>query len=191
MVGFPSAFPGLDTKILTGNPVREDLFPLRAVAYAAQQPLRVLVVGGSLGAKVFNEVIPLAFKILPEITRPMLWQQTGAPLFAATEAHVQACGIQAKVSAFIENMAEAYAWADLVICRAGALTVAELSLIGKPAIFVPLPQAVDDHQTKNAEEADQCGGAMWVPQSEFTPENLADLLNDIVKDPSKLSDMAA
>ncbi len=190
LTGFPSVFEGYDNKIVTGNPVREDLVPLRALPYELHNPLHVLVIGGSLGAQVFNEVIPQALKKLGDDVEIDLWQQTGAKHFVETEERFKQLNVNAKVTAFIDNMNEAYLWADLIICRAGALTVAELTLIGKPAIFVPYPYAVDDHQTKNAMTADHSGGAILLSQYDLTPEYLANLLKDLVQQPMKLQGMA-
>lgn len=191
LTGFPSVFEDYVNKVVTGNPVRADLLPLRDMTYKAHYPLHILVIGGSLGAQIFNEVIPQTLKNLGKDVKLDVWHQTGAKHFEETQAHFEALGVQAKVTAFIDNMNEAYAWADLIICRAGALTVAELSLIGKPAIFVPFPQAVDDHQTKNAMEANQSGAAILLYQSDFNAENLGDLLRDFVRHPDRLEDMAA
>lgn len=191
LVGFPSSFDGYENKVVTGNPVRADLIPLAKHSFKPHFPLHILVIGGSLGAQVFNEILPQTFAKLPSSSRPLLWHQTGLKQFNETEERFKTMKVEAKVTAFIEDMNEAYAWADLVICRAGALTVAELAVIGKPAIFVPLPHAADDHQTKNAEQADQNGAGILIFQSDFTAENMANLLQDLIADPHKLTDMAA
>lgn len=192
LVGFASALPESRNRIVTGNPVREDLLPLRDIAYAPHEPLHILVVGGSLGAQVFNEIIPQCLtQLAKQQIKPEIWQQTGAKHFAETEARFATSGIAAKVTAFIDNMVDAYAWADLVICRAGALTVAELAAIGKPAVFVPYPHAVDDHQTQNAREAERKGAAILIPQAQLSVEYLTEVLADFINHPAKLQVMAA
>ncbi|RMG56650.1 MAG: undecaprenyldiphospho-muramoylpentapeptide beta-N-acetylglucosaminyltransferase [Gammaproteobacteria bacterium] len=176
LTGFPGVLPGAH---VVGNPVRDEILQLPAPAerWAGREgPLRLLVVGGSLGARVFNETLPEALARLPREDRPEVCHQAGERgLQEAVDAYRRA-GVEAEVRAFIGDMAAAYAWADLVICRAGALTVAELAAAGLPAILVPYPHAVDDHQTGNARYLAE-GGAGWLlPQTEFVPERLADLL---------------
>lgn len=190
LAGFASSFDGYENKVVTGNPVRADLLALREIPYVPHDPLRVLVIGGSLGAQVFNEVIPLCLKQLSQKSHIELWQQTGIKHFEETKKRFEALGIKAKVTAFIDDMVSAYGESDLIICRAGALTVAELALVGRPAIFVPFPGAVDDHQTKNAFEAERAGGAILIPQAEFSAENLTEVLLNFIKDKQRLSEMA-
>ena len=180
LTGFPSVFEGYPNKIVTGNPVRADLLPLRDLQYQVHHPLHILVIGGSLGAEVFNRVVPEVMQNLPV----ECWLQTGQKHFDTVKAE------HLKVTAFIDDMNAAYTWADLVICRAGALTVAELAIIGKPAIFVPYPHAVDDHQTKNALAADRAGGAVLLSQEDFNVENLKGLLQDLLHDSARLQDMS-
>jgi len=149
------------------------------------------VVGGSLGAQIFNETIPEVLKALQtQKVKISVWQQTGTKHFGPAKAKFAEYKLDAKVTAFIDDMNAAYTWADLIVCRAGALTVSELAVIGKPAIFVPFPYAVDDHQTQNAREADHAGAAILLKQTDCTVEVLADMLKSLIQDPSRLNRMA-
>lgn len=162
-----------------GNPVRGPILALPAPAerFAHRQgPLRVLVVGGSLGAQRINELLPEALAALPVDARPEVWHQTGRNHHDETVARYEALGVSARVVPFIEQMDEAYGWADWVICRAGALTVSELAIAGLPALLVPFPWAVDDHQTGNARFLEQAGAAWLIQQKDLTPEALIALL---------------
>ena len=174
------AFPGaLERATHTGNPVRPEIaaIPAPAERYARHSgPVRVLVVGGSLGAKALNDVVPKALALLPVAARPIVTHQSGARHVEALKAAYAEAGVQASTSAFVDDMAAAYAEADLVVCRAGATTVAELAVAGLPSILVPFPYAVDDHQTTNARFLADAGAAVLVPQSELTPERLAELI---------------
>jgi UDP-N-acetylglucosamine--N-acetylmuramyl-(pentapeptide) pyrophosphoryl-undecaprenol N-acetylglucosamine transferase len=181
LTGFPSAFGAMTASQHVGNPVRAEVrsLPPPAQRFAGRQgPLRVLVVGGSLGARALNDVVPQALLRLPAAERPAVWHQCGRDQQAAVAAAY--AGLPAaRVAEFIDDMAEAYAWADLVICRAGAMTIAELAAAGLGAILVPYPHAVDDHQTANARYLAEREAATLVPQSELTPERLARLLHDL------------
>lgn len=162
-----------------GNPVRGPILALPAPAerFAKRQgPLRVLVVGGSLGAQRINELLPEVLAALPADARPEVWHQTGRNHHDATVARYEALGVTARVVPFIEQMDEAYGWADWVICRAGALTVSELAIAGLPALLVPFPWAVDDHQTGNARFLEQAGAAWLIQQKDLTPDALSALL---------------
>ena len=173
------AFPGaLKRASLTGNPVRPEIAAIAAPEsrYAARSgPLRVLVVGGSLGAQALNDVVPRALALLTG-AKPVLTHQSGAQHLDSLRAAYSAAGVPAKTSAFIEDMAAAYAEADLVVCRAGATTVAEIAAAGVASVLVPYPHAVDDHQTANARFLADAGAAVLVPQSELSPERLAGVL---------------
>ncbi|RTR06048.1 undecaprenyldiphospho-muramoylpentapeptide beta-N-acetylglucosaminyltransferase [Halomonas nitroreducens] len=189
---FPQAFPGRAEVV--GNPVRGDIAALgespRPAAAMRERPLRLLVVGGSLGALALNQRLPEALARLPAASRPEVRHQAGRDKDAATrEAYAQQ-GVAADVTAFIDDMAAAYDWADLVVCRAGALTVAELAAAAKPALFVPFPHAVDDHQTANAAALVGEGAADLIPQNEMTAAALADRLTPLL-DPEALATMAA
>lgn len=188
LTGFPGALPGAQW---SGNPVRADIagLPDPAQRYGARQgPLAVLVVGGSLGAKVLNDTVPRALALLPPPQRPAVIHQAGAKNLDALRAAYAAAGVDAELRPFIDDMAARYAAADLVICRAGALTVAELAAAGLASVLVPFPHAVDDHQTSNARFLADAGAAVLLPQTELSPERLAALLGDFTRD--RLKDMA-
>jgi UDP-N-acetylglucosamine--N-acetylmuramyl-(pentapeptide) pyrophosphoryl-undecaprenol N-acetylglucosamine transferase len=175
--GFPNALP---KSIYTGNPVRPEIaqMPSPAERFAGREPtLRLLVLGGSLGAAALNEVLPRGLAMLGEDERPHVVHQAGEKHLEQLQKSYEEAGIQAHCVAFIDNIAGAYEWADLVICRAGALTIAELSAAGVPAILVPFPHAVDDHQTANAKFLSQAGGAVLLPQKELTAESVSLIRN--------------
>jgi UDP-N-acetylglucosamine--N-acetylmuramyl-(pentapeptide) pyrophosphoryl-undecaprenol N-acetylglucosamine transferase len=162
-----------------GNPLREPFLrqPAPEVRFAGRTgPLKVLVVGGSLGAKALNEIVPKALAMIPPAQRPHVLHQSGAKQIDELRANYQAAGVVAELTPFIDDTADAYAEADLVICRAGASTVTELAAVGAAAVFVPFPSAVDDHQTTNARFLVDAGAGWLVPQRELSPEFLADLL---------------
>ncbi len=178
---FPGSFaPGIGARTV-GNPVREEIARLEEPATRLARrdgPLRLLVLGGSQGSLKLNQVVPEALGRLPESARPRVRHQAGSRTIAvAREAYARA-GVDAELTEFIDDMAAAYAWADLVICRAGALTVAELAAAGLPAIFVPFAAAVDDHQTANARPMAEAGAAVIVSEDELSAERLASLLAD-------------
>ena len=135
--------------------------------------LRLLVVGGSQGARILNEVLPAALALMAASERPRVRHQSGATEHDTCAARYRRHGIDARVDAFIDDMSDAYRWADLVVCRAGALTVSELAVAGVASILVPLPGAIDDHQSANARWLADAGAAQCVRQSEFTPQWLA------------------
>ncbi|MCX7169543.1 MAG: undecaprenyldiphospho-muramoylpentapeptide beta-N-acetylglucosaminyltransferase [Proteobacteria bacterium] len=179
-----SGFPQVLRKAYwCGNPVRQEIAALAPPAgrYASRMeqdcPLHLLVIGGSLGALALNEVVPQSLALLAEDERPQVVHQAGEKHLAALEGNYRQAGVAANCVAFVEDMAGAYAWADLVICRAGALTVAELAAAGVPSILVPFPHAVDDHQTLNARFLANAGAAILLPQNELTPARLALLRN--------------
>lgn len=174
--GFPKVLPNATW---CGNPVRAEIaaLPVPELRYAARSGvLNVLVVGGSLGAQAINEVLPQAIALLPEISRPQVTHQTGKRHFEDVQKRYQQMGVQADVRPFLDDMAHHYASADLVICRAGALTVAELAAAGVASLLIPFPHAVDDHQTYNAHFLSDRGAALLMQQSELTAEKLAQLL---------------
>jgi len=188
MVAFPAALKNAEW---TGNPVRAEIAAVAepAARYAGRSgPLRLLVVGGSLGAQALNDAVPKALALLTEDVRPSVLHQAGEKNLEALKNNYQDSGIHGELVAFIEDMARCYAEADLVICRAGAMTVAELSAAGMASVLVPFPHAVDDHQTANARFLADQGAAILLPQSELTPEKLAGLLHSL--DRKKLLDMA-
>lgn len=189
---FPEAF-GARSEVI-GNPVRDDIAALgslpRDAETLASRPLRLLVVGGSLGAVALNERVPPALAALPLEQRPEVRHQAGKGREQATADNYQQHGVSAEVSPFIDDMAAAYAWADLVVCRSGALTVAELAAAAKPALLVPFPFAVDDHQRINAQVLVKAGAAQCVVQSELSVERLSEFLNQLLV-PNTLATMAA
>ena len=178
-----TAFPGVLPKARqvqwVGNPLREAFTQVAEPAerFAGRSgPLKVLVVGGSLGAQALNDVVPKALALIPAEQRPRVMHQSGAKQIDALRANYQAAGVEAELLPFIDDMARAYAEADLVICRAGATTVTEIAAIGAAALFVPFPHAVDDHQTTNAKFLVDQGAGWLIQQRELTPEGLADML---------------
>lgn len=176
--GFPDVLVRRKKSSWSGNPVRPEIAAIRPPAerYAGRSgPLRILVVGGSLGAQSLNEAMPKALAQVPAAQRPQVLHQAGEKHLAALQSAYAAAGVEAALVAFIDDMAGAYAWADLVICRAGALTVAELAAAGVASLLVPFPHAVDDHQTANARFLTMAGAAMLLPQEQLTPERLAGL----------------
>lgn len=189
--GFPGAFARKDA-VFTGNPVRADIaaLPPPERRFAGRTgPMRVLVLGGSQGARALNETLPAAVAALPQAVRPELWQQSGTAHLDAARHTYDRHGVRARIEPFIEDMAAAYAWADLVIARAGALTVAELAAAGVGAVLAPYPHAVDDHQTDNARFLTDCGAACLVPQEELTPPRMNALLREL-NDRNRLLAMA-
>jgi UDP-N-acetylglucosamine--N-acetylmuramyl-(pentapeptide) pyrophosphoryl-undecaprenol N-acetylglucosamine transferase len=172
---------GTKQGLVTGNPVRQAIAELPAPAerFAGRSgPLRVLVVGGSLGARALNQAVPAALALLPAAARPSVLHQTGNANLASVEADYDARGLQAEVRPFIDDMAAALAEADLVICRAGAVTVSELCAAGVAAVFVPLVVSTTAHQRDNAQHMAAQGAGLHLPQAEATPERLASLLRD-------------
>ena len=139
-------------------------------------PLKLLVVGGSLGAKALNDIVPKALALIPREQRPLVTHQSGAKQIDEARANYAAAGIEAELVPFIDDMAQAFAQADLIVCRAGASTVTEIAAIGAAAVFVPFPHAVDDHQSTNARFLVDAGGGWLMRQSDLTPQWLADLL---------------
>lgn len=177
VTGFPDVFK---KGVWAGNPVRPEIAKIAPPAERFAEhtgALRVLVIGGSLGAQALNEMVPKGMALLAESEQPQIVHQAGEKHIEALKANYAAVGVQAHCVSFIEDMAGAYEWADLVICRAGALTVAELAATGVASILVPFPHAVDDHQTGNAKFLVNVGGAFLLPQTELTPESIALIRN--------------
>ena len=192
---FPQTFSEQAKIVTTGNPVRKEITEILNPSWRyqerekANQPLRILIVGGSLGAKALNECVPEALKQLNEPLR--VYHQCGQNHAESTQAQYANAptSLEVEVHPFIEDMAQAYSDADLIICRAGALTVTEIATAGVAAIFVPLPSAVDDHQTANAKFLANIGAAKICPQAHMTPESLKELLVPLMNR-SLLSEMA-
>ena len=179
--GFPNVLKQAEW---TGNPVRAEIaaLPQPAQRYAGRSgPLSVLVVGGSLGAQALNDAVPRALTLITADKRPRVTHQSGAKQIDALRAAYAVAGVEAELLPFIDDMAARYAQADLVICRAGALTVAELAAAGVASVLVPFPHAVDDHQTGNARFLSEAGAAILLPQKELTPEKLAALLGELTR----------
>lgn len=193
MEAFPGSFGKQVVTRYTGNPVRGDLAQMAApeARFAERNgPVRLLVLGGSLGAQAINTTLPRALALMPEDQRPTVRHQCGTRNLETTEAAYDAAGVTATLEPFISDMAEAYGWADLVLCRAGALTIAELCAVGLGAILVPFPHAVDDHQTLNGQQMVQAGAAILIPQSKLTDDVLADTLSTLCSDRQKVAALA-
>lgn len=189
LAAFPGAFG--QRAELVGNPVRTEIAQLAAPEKrlaGRTGPLRLLVVGGSLGAQALNEVVPQVLACWSAALRPQVVHQAGTKHIEALKANYETAGVVADSRAFIDDMAAMYAWADLVICRAGALTIAELSAAGVASVLVPFPHAVDDHQTHNATYLTDSGAAILLPQPECTVKNLLKVFNSLSRE--KLLDMA-
>ncbi len=186
MSGFPQALKNAEW---TGNPVRSEIaaIPVPEARFQNRQgPMRILVVGGSLGAQALNESVPKAIALMRE--RPTVVHQAGEKHLDALKKHYAEAGVQGELVAFIDDMARRYAEADLVICRAGAVTIAELSAGGMASILVPFPHAVDDHQTANGRFLADHGAALLIQQRDVTPQKLAEMIQGL--DRSKLLEMA-
>ncbi|WP_039914859.1 undecaprenyldiphospho-muramoylpentapeptide beta-N-acetylglucosaminyltransferase [Cellvibrio mixtus] len=198
LAAFPDAFNSVPEKSVqvVGNPVRTTINDLADAKtrygdrIEKNIPLRLLVLGGSLGAKAINELVPAALAQLPGMLRPQVWHQSGKNHADATTALYMQHQVNAKVDAFVEDMSAAYAWADLVICRAGALTVSELTATGVASILIPLPSAIDDHQTYNAKYLSDVGAGVSLVQKELTAAKLAALLSTELADRQHLLSMA-
>ena len=182
--GFPDSFGRGVRAERVGNPVRPEIVAIAPPArrYAGREGrARLLVFGGSQGSQRLNAVVPAALGELPAELRPEVLHQTGAKGLDDTLRAYRTRGVDADVRAFIDDMASAYGWADLAVCRSGALTVAELAAAGVPAVLVPFPAAVDDHQTRNAEYVVAQGAAVLLPESTLTPVSLAAALRELLE----------
>jgi UDP-N-acetylglucosamine--N-acetylmuramyl-(pentapeptide) pyrophosphoryl-undecaprenol N-acetylglucosamine transferase len=187
LTGFPEV---LKKSQWCGNPVRHEIAALPSPEQRFRErsgPLRLLVVGGSLGAQALNEVVPQSLALIDPPLRPAVTHQAGQRHLEALRANYASAGVQAETVAFIDDMAARYAEVDLVICRAGALTVSELAAAGVASVLVPYPHAVDDHQTHNARFLADAGAAVLVQQRELSARRLADLLVGFTRE--KLAEM--
>ncbi len=194
LVAFPSAFNNPGDKPLgcrkpafdwCGNPVRADIAALPAPEQrmaGRQGKLRLLVVGGSLGAAALNDAVPQALALIAEAERPEVIHQSGTRNLEKLRANYAAAGVAADARAFIDDMAQMYAWCDVIVCRAGALTLAEITAAGVASVLVPYPHAVDDHQTGNARFLSENGAAVLLPQTELNAEKLAELLHGFTRE---------
>jgi UDP-N-acetylglucosamine--N-acetylmuramyl-(pentapeptide) pyrophosphoryl-undecaprenol N-acetylglucosamine transferase len=190
---FPGSFGPKVRASTIGNPVREDIAALESPAqrFAGRESrARLLVFGGSQGAQRLNAVLPQALARLSPESRPQVIHQTGERGLESTRAAYVQEQIEAEVLPFIEDMAKTYAWADLAVCRAGAMTVAELQAAGLGAIFIPLAIATDDHQTKNAAVMVGVGAARIIQERDLSPESLSGIIGELVADRAQLLKMA-
>ncbi|SHG00830.1 UDP-N-acetylglucosamine-N-acetylmuramylpentapeptide N-acetylglucosamine transferase [Marinomonas polaris DSM 16579] len=186
------AFDGaLPNAISVGNPIRSDILEqrVRVSRSGVARPLRLLVVGGSLGAKAINDVIPQVLAEWPFTQRLDVWHQTGIRNFEAVSELYKEAKVDARVEAYLDNMDQAYYWADIVLCRAGAMTVSELAVAGLPSILVPYPHAIDDHQTANACYLEKVGAAYLLPQPQLGCEKIISLLSGFVESEETLLKM--
>lgn len=191
--GFPNTFAAHEKVQAVGNPVRRDIAelpePLVRLADRDDQPIHILVVGGSLGAQALNETVPHALAQLDGVDFEVR-HQAGKRTLQTAQDEYKAASVDGDVTEFIEDMAEAYGWADLIICRSGALTVAEVAAAGLAAILVPFPYAVDDHQAANGRYLSDNGAAIQIKQSDLTVDKLAMLLQDLCSDRQRLKEMS-
>jgi len=192
LCAYPTAFPPGTRAEVTGNPVRHEI--VEAAPSMEERvhpgPLRILVLGGSLGARSLNRTVPETLAGLDRTQHLEILHQTGEHEADAVAARYRALGCAARVVPFIAEMAGAYAWADCVICRAGALTLAELCVMGLPAVLIPFPHAVDDHQTLNARHLSENDAAVLLRDAELSPATLAEALRSIIDDPARRQAMA-
>ena len=185
---FPGSFNEKVKATCTGNPLRKAfLNQPEKMAVKTNESVRLLIVGGSQGAQALNEIVPEA---IAEIKGVQVRHQTGSAMCDQIEARYKELGINAEVSAFITDMVAAYQWADLVICRAGAMTVSEVSAVGIPAIFVPLPGAIDDHQTANAKYLTDAGAGLIVLQKDLNKTTLVKAINRVMENLEPMSKAA-
>ncbi len=188
---FPNTFASNPKCHTTGNPVREQLFLDTPRAPLAGRQARLLVLGGSLGAEPLNKLLPEAVAKLDEAIRPEICHQAGRAHAEVTAERYQAAGLKADLRPFIQDMPAAYAWADLVVCRAGALTISEVAAAGLPSLLIPLPHAIDDHQSHNAAYLAKAGAAVLLPQSTTDADKLAAQLTEVLMQPEKLKNMGS
>jgi len=184
LLGFPDAIRNEKKVIFSGNPVRNEISQLDTPdkRYAGRSgKLKLLIIGGSLGAQALNAIVPLTLKLIPENMRPLVTHQAGRKHLETLKKNYAEAGVEGDLVVFIEDMAVHYADCDLVICRAGALTIAELTAVGAASILVPFPHAVDDHQTSNAKFLSDKDAAVLLPQNELTPQGLAQLLMGLTR----------
>ncbi|THB71648.1 MAG: undecaprenyldiphospho-muramoylpentapeptide beta-N-acetylglucosaminyltransferase [Gammaproteobacteria bacterium] len=190
---FPGSFAQMSKLICSGNPVRKEFYNLKDAQTRFTERegrINVLVLGGSLGAKVLNEVVPEAVSRIDVEHRPNIRHQAGEKTIEIAHQQYEQAEVLAEVTPFIDHMAQAFEWADLIICRAGALTIAEIAVVGVPAILVPFPHAVDDHQTRNARYLSTAGAAVLIPQNMLTADSLYKEMVKLIQDKSLRIKMA-
>lgn len=193
MQAFPNTFPENPKVTTTGNPIRVELLniPLPQTRFADRQgPLRILVLGGSQGARSINQKMAGALNQYPRSNEIMIWHQTGQLDYQAVKNTYQKILIKTQVNAFIDDIASAYAWADLIVCRSGALTVSEIAAIGVASIFIPYPHAVDNHQFYNGRFLEQAGAAIIIPEESLTEVDLVHYFEQFAHHRGRLVAMA-
>lgn len=186
------AFDGaLKGAVSVGNPIRADILSqkTRDARTSQSRPLRLLVVGGSLGAKAINDIVPGILSSWSHAQRLDVWHQTGKRNFDEVSRLYEQADVEARIEPYLDNMNQAYYWADIVLCRAGAMTVSELAIAGLPSILVPLPHAIDDHQTANARHLEKVGAAYLLPQKELSSQEVVSILASLLESESKLQEM--
>ncbi|WP_212630561.1 undecaprenyldiphospho-muramoylpentapeptide beta-N-acetylglucosaminyltransferase [Pseudomonas sp. KB-10] len=188
---FPNTFGASDKRRTTGNPVREELFLETPREPLVGRKPKLLVLGGSLGAEPLNKLLPAALGKIAADLRPQVFHQAGKQHAEITAERYRDAAVKAEVAPFIKDMARAYGWADLVVCRAGALTVSELAAAGLPSFLVPLPHAIDDHQSRNAEYLAKEGAAVLLAQHATDADTLAAQLTEVLMHLEKLNVMGA
>jgi UDP-N-acetylglucosamine--N-acetylmuramyl-(pentapeptide) pyrophosphoryl-undecaprenol N-acetylglucosamine transferase len=177
---FPDSFKKSAKAVCTGNPLRKAFLEQLDKEKSVGQGIKILVIGGSQGAQILNEIVPEAISLL-DFPAVEVRHQTGAAMQAQVSERYQILGINAHIPAFINDMVAAYQWADLLICRAGAMTVSEVAAVGLPAIFVPLPNAIDDHQTANANYLTDANAGILLMQKDLNAKNLATQITTLLK----------
>jgi UDP-N-acetylglucosamine--N-acetylmuramyl-(pentapeptide) pyrophosphoryl-undecaprenol N-acetylglucosamine transferase len=187
---FPNTFSASAKRRTTGNPVRTELFLETPRQALAGRKARLLILGGSLGAEPLNKLLPAALALVPLELRPEVFHQAGKNHDQITAERYRTADVEAQVAPFIKDMAQAYGWADLVVCRAGALTVSELAAAGLPSLLVPLPHAIDDHQSRNADYLAREGAAFVMPQATTGAAEMAARLKEVLMQPEQLNSMA-
>ncbi len=190
---FPKSFKKEVSAIATGNPLRKEIEKLAALKKelkASDAKLHLLVIGGSLGAAVLNETVPAALTRITDLNQIAVVHQSGEKTLELAQSAYKGLDVEVEITPFIEDMAAVYSWADLVICRAGAMTVSEVAAVGLPAIFVPLPHAIDDHQTANARYLAGKDAAILMPQQAFDAKGLASKLEEFISNQKELSEIA-
>jgi UDP-N-acetylglucosamine--N-acetylmuramyl-(pentapeptide) pyrophosphoryl-undecaprenol N-acetylglucosamine transferase len=189
---FPGSFAPQVKARTIGNPVRADIaaLPTPDERFAGRTGMHLLVFGGSQGARALNEVLPKALSLIAPALRPQVRHQTGERGLETTRAAYRDAQVEADVVPFIDDMAQAYAWADFAVCRAGAMTIAELQAAGIGAVFVPLPIATDDHQTKNADVMVRVGAALLIQERDLTAQRLGGVVAELAADRGRLLKMA-
>jgi UDP-N-acetylglucosamine--N-acetylmuramyl-(pentapeptide) pyrophosphoryl-undecaprenol N-acetylglucosamine transferase len=191
---FPDSFPAWAGAEVVGNPVRQSIAPADAprerLGARRAERRRLFIIGGSQGARALNRALPQALAELPLEQRPEVWHQAGRLGVEETRAAYAAAKVEARVDVFVDDIASAFRWADLVVARAGASTLAELAAIGVGAILVPLPTAIDDHQTMNARHYTAGGAGLAIPEKDLDPRSLAQVLAGCLGDPGRLIAMA-